>query len=101
MQAAALDVGLGITQLAGNYLNSAEFQSRFGTLDNAGFVNLMYRNVLSRAADSGGFSVQIAALEQGVSRAQLLANFSESTENVGLTGAFVQDGLFLPGAELT
>jgi hypothetical protein len=40
--------------------------------------------------------VQLDALAHGLSRASLLANFSESAENHALTGAMTAMGAFVP-----
>jgi uncharacterized delta-60 repeat protein len=82
-QISAIDKGLGMLQVAQNFMESAEFKMRYGeNLSNAGLVNQLYQNVLHRAPDAAGFQVQLNALDTGmVSRAQLLLNFSESAEN--------------------
>lgn len=36
------------------FVGSQEFQNTYGDLDNAGFVNQLYLNVLDRGADAGG-----------------------------------------------
>ncbi|MAY72512.1 MAG: hypothetical protein CME82_13790 [Halomonas sp.] len=43
----------GLQQVATGFVNSAEFQATYGALDDAGFVELLYQNVLGRAADAG------------------------------------------------
>ncbi len=55
-------------------------------------MSLLYQNVLHRAPDSGGMAVQVAALASGLSRAQMLANFSESAENLAQTTAHAGGG---------
>jgi hypothetical protein len=95
VQAHALDAGLTPLQLASNFYHSAEFQTRFGNQSDAQFVTLLYQNVLGRTPDPGGFAVQVNALAQGLSREQLLLNFSESPENVAHTHANTDLGYLL------
>jgi hypothetical protein len=60
---------------------SAEFQARYGSLDNAAFVNLVYQNVLGRAPDAGGFAFWKGQLDTGsMTRGQVMLGFSESPE---------------------
>jgi hypothetical protein len=81
-------------QLAQNFLGSAEFISKYGANpSNEAFVTLLYQNVLQRTPDPGGLAKQLEALQDGTPRATLLVNFSESNENVGLTGANTAGGL--------
>jgi Domain of unknown function (DUF4214) len=96
VQVGALDAGVSLTDLAKNFLNSAEFVQRYGTsLSDSDFVNALYRNVLNRPADPGGLGVQLDALAHGMTRAELLRNFAESAENVALTGQYTRTGLFV------
>lgn len=89
-----LDAGMSLLQVAQNFINSAEFQSKYGVgLSNAAFVSQLYNNVLHRAPDPTGYAVQVNALNSGMSRAQLLINFSESNENFNATLVGVANGI--------
>jgi len=80
-------------------VNSAEFQLKYGALDNEGFVSLLYQNVLGRAPDAAGLNNWVTQLENGTSRAQVLLGFSESAEfKVSTTPALDN---FMRMAELT
>lgn len=70
----------GLEQAAAGFVGSAEFQNTYGALDNAGFVNLLYQNVLGRAADAGGLARWTGDLQAGASRAQVVLGFSQSAE---------------------
>ena len=48
--------------------------------------------MLHRQPDAGGMAVQVAALSNGLTRAQMLTNFSESAENVAQTVAHTGGG---------
>jgi murein DD-endopeptidase MepM/ murein hydrolase activator NlpD len=43
-----------LTTIANSFAASTEFTARYGTLDDSGFVNQIYRNVLDRQADPDG-----------------------------------------------
>ena len=73
--------GQPLEQIAAAFVSSAEFAARYGSLDNAGFVNRIYLNVLGRAADPDGLAFWTNMLNTGqLTRAQLMLRFSESTE---------------------
>jgi hypothetical protein len=95
-QIGALDNGLGLNTISANFLASAEFITRFGAASSdAEFVTLLYRNGLGREPDEPGFQAHAAGLAGGMSRDQLLINFSESTENWLQVGLEIGDGIWL------
>ena len=65
--------------LVGNFLNSDEYRSKFGTPSNAEFVRLLYRYILLREAGQAEIDFQSGAL-RSISRPQLASNFLNSTE---------------------
>lgn len=89
-----MDGGMNLLTVATNFLNSAEFQSTYGALDNRGFVEQLYLNVLDRAGEAEGVAHWTNALNSGSTRAEILASFSESGENKTNTAAQVDDGIF-------
>lgn len=68
------------------FASSPEFKSRYGSLTNAQFVNLIYRNVLGRNPDAGGQSHWVQRLSGGTSRGAVMIGFSESPEFIKKTG---------------
>ena len=72
--------GRDLTEVATGFVNSAEFRATYGALDDAGFVTLLYENVLGRTPDAGGLANWTARLEDGMSREQVVLGFSESAE---------------------
>ena len=72
--------GLTLLQTAGAFVNSQEFQNKYGTLNNSEFVQQLYLNVLDRPADPAGLARWTADLESGLSRAQVVLGFSQSAE---------------------
>ena len=72
---------LSLQQVANSLVGSAEFQIHYGQTSNAGFVTLLYDNVLHRAPDAGGLASWTGALDAGkMTRAQVVTGFSESAE---------------------
>lgn len=80
----SLAAGLELDGMAGALIDSPEFTTRFGaaeTLDDAAFVDVLYRNVLSRDGDAGGAGYWVDAMADGLGRADLLVSFALSDEN--------------------
>jgi Ca2+-binding RTX toxin-like protein len=80
---AAMDTGQTPTQIATSFMASAEFQTLYGANPgNEQLVALLYTNALHRTADAEGLSYWVNQLSSKLqTRAQVLVNFSESTEN--------------------
>tara|TARA_R110002020_G_scaffold332195_1_gene547620 strand:- start:1925 stop:4156 length:2232 start_codon:yes stop_codon:yes gene_type:complete len=75
-----------LEDVARGFVASPEFTATYGALDSGGFVDLLYDNVLDRAADAAGRSGWVSLLEEGgMSRAQVIIGFSESPEFVRAT----------------
>jgi hypothetical protein len=94
----AIDTALSLQQVAGNFIASPEFQGRYGspsTVTNAEFVALLYNNVLGRDPDQAGYDYHTANLAAGLARAQLLVQFSESSENQNNILPAIQNGIWM------
>lgn len=74
-----------LAQVSNSFAQSSEFVGTYGSLDNAGFVTLVYQNVLGRAPDAAGYNYWLGQLNSGISRGQVMTSFSESTENQNAT----------------
>jgi len=77
----AVDQGYGLQQFADNMVQSPEFRARYGDLSNTDFVKQIYRFVLDREADAKGLGEYVTALNNGLTRAELVIIFSESPEH--------------------
>ncbi len=75
-----------LSSMAVFFAESPEFEATYGALDNEGFVRRMYRNVLGREGDAGGIQFWLGELDGRMARGTLLLRFSESPENVAITG---------------
>ena len=81
---------------AARLIGSTEFQTLYGGLDSAGFVQAMYQNVLDRPGDPGGVAYWTGLLNSGQSdRAGVLVAFSESREHQIALAPFINDGIVL------
>lgn len=73
--------GRSLPRIANIMAASAEFQSRYGTLTNAQYVDLVYDNVLGRSGDPSGRAFWISELDAGRrTRGEVMVGFSESSE---------------------
>lgn len=93
-----LDRGLSLNQVAAAFIGSAEFQGLYGTgPGDRQFIELLYRNVLHRQPEDGGFAFWLARLDEGIGRERVLAAFSESDENVEALQDLIGNGFdYLP-----
>ena len=90
----SMDEGAGLQAVSQSFLESAEFQHKYGSLDDHGFVKAMYQNVLDREPDDAGYEYWAGELAQGISnRAGVLMGFSESLENRQGTADQVTQGI--------
>lgn len=91
---AALDKGATLTQVAAGFAGSAEFADRYGAhATDTQFVQALYQNVLHRVGDSAGFDFWMHALASAATRADVLANFSESAENQAQVIGSIHNGI--------
>jgi hypothetical protein len=77
--------GTRLRTISSSFAASSEFTRRYGKLSDAAFVDLVYRNVLGRPADSGGASYWRSKLRTGETRGSMMVAFSESSEYVRKT----------------
>ena len=90
-----LEGGTPLSALANNFLASPEFEARFGAnLSNEQYINQLYTNVLVRNASASETQYYLDLFAQGVTRQQVLVNFSESPENQNRTLGLVQTGVW-------
>ncbi len=88
------DRGATLANVANDLVGSAEFQAATGGLNNAQFVDYVYRHSLGRGPDAEGAAYYTQRLDTGMSRGSLVIDLSESTEHRGLTQDVVAQGFF-------
>jgi len=71
------------------FTQSQEFQNMYGDVDDAQFLDLIYRNVLRRPPDQVGYDYWTQVLADGYDRGSLMIWFSESEENIRDTSEMV------------
>jgi hypothetical protein len=79
-RAAYLSGAASQAQLATNFLNSLEYQMKYGTPTDDQYVRLLYANVLRRTPADAEVAVQLALLTTGTSRTQMAMDFLNGTE---------------------
>jgi len=79
--------GRNVVDIAEEFMGSPEFLTHFSGLSNTDFVQLLYTNVLGRAADAGGLTRWTGELDAGGARAQVVLGFSDSQEFINATTA--------------
>lgn len=72
-----------LRRIAAHFVVSEEFTDRYGTgLDNAAFTTIVYRNVLGREPEVGGFAFWKGQLDEGMDRSEMVLLISNDTEFV-------------------
>lgn len=90
-----MDNGHTLMEVANWFIGSAEFAAAYGTqVSNGDLVQRLYQNVLGREGEAGGVSYWVSQLDAGMSRAQVLAGFSESAENIAGVAPAIADGIW-------
>jgi hypothetical protein len=78
--------GTPLTAISDAFTHTPEFTSRYAGVDNRGFVNLVYQNVLQRQPDQAGSDFWTAELDRGrLVRGGVMVLFSDSPEFVSRT----------------
>lgn len=72
------DGAVSLASIADEFAGSTEFRLRYGTLDNAAFIERLYRNVFDAVPDSAQRAYWIGQLDAGMSRGSVMLAFSES-----------------------
>ena len=77
-----LSAGQSLNDIANSFYDSEEFRSQFAQFDDESYINQLYENVLNRPADQQGYDYWLNELNvTGLSQADILVSFAESSEN--------------------
>lgn len=72
--------GYPLPDISNDFARSEEFQSRYGTVNDSRFLELVYNNVLDRAPDQGGYDYWLDHMNRGMPRGYVMIYFSDSEE---------------------
>lgn len=72
--------GRDLNNISGFFADSPEFKSRYGRQNDRQFIDLIYRNVMSRPADAAGYDYWVGRMNAGLGRGAVMTFFSDSKE---------------------
>ncbi|MGH1505436.1 MAG: DUF4214 domain-containing protein [Acidimicrobiales bacterium] len=81
--------GRSLAEVSDEFARSPEFRQTYGSLDDGDFVDLVYEQVLGRLPDADGRAFWVEQMANGMTRGQVMVNFSESAEYRDLTASAV------------
>ncbi|WP_457750256.1 DUF4214 domain-containing protein [Sulfurimonas sp.] len=85
-----------LTDVANSFIQSVEFISLYSdTQSNADFIAALYQNVLLRTPDIVGENYWLNAMDNNMSKADVVIGFSDSQEFINLTGIYFQDNMIV------
>ena len=93
---AKMTSGMDIVEVAARFIDSQEFRSLYGSdADNTAFVTLLCNNVLNRTPDTEGYAWWVDQLTNNPEKTKqkVLADFSESAENVAAVASLIGSGI--------
>ena len=90
-----MDVGMGYSSVAQNFVNSTEFKTAFGGANPTvnTLATKLYNNVLNRTPDAAGLAFWQEKLTTGWSTADVLGYFATSSENVANVTPLITNGI--------
>jgi cyclophilin family peptidyl-prolyl cis-trans isomerase len=94
---AQIDNGMDMVEVAARFIDSNEFRTLYGANASDGdFLIGLYRNVLDRAPDAGGYAWWIDQLANNPEKSweKVLADFSESPENQANVAELIAGGIY-------
>lgn len=87
--------GVSLLSIADGFVHSDEFAKLYPHGDNQAFLYGLYRNILERAPDAGGFAYWYGNMQNGLSAADVLLAFSDSSENKANLASLIDNGFWL------
>lgn len=72
--------GDSLEHITASIVNSDEFQNNFASLDNGDFIEQLYQVAFNRSADQEGKDAWLDAMENGLTRAEMVQLFAASDE---------------------
>lgn len=91
-----MDEGMDLLEVSARFIDSQEFRTAYGDdVSNETFLTALYRNVLDRDPDQGGLQWWIEEMANNPDKtpAKVLADFSESAENMSNVAQLIAQGI--------
>jgi Concanavalin A-like lectin/glucanases superfamily/Domain of unknown function (DUF4214)/PKD domain len=93
----SFESGRTVISIAEDFVLSDEFVAKYGELDDVAYVERLFLNVLGRPGAQSGIDFWVGNLNNGQSRAFVLARFADSDENIAKTGILYDSMAFVDG----
>jgi hypothetical protein len=93
---AQMDEGIDVIEVAARFIDSPEFRQLYGSnVSNATFITNVYNNVLDRSPDDVGLAWWVNEMQTNPSKTwqKVLADFSESPENIASVASLIANGI--------
>lgn len=91
-----MDSGMDLIEVSARFVDSTEFKTMYGaSSSNGDFITAVYNNVLDRTPDAEGYAWWVDQLTNNPekTRQKVLADFSESDENVATVASLIGSGI--------
>jgi hypothetical protein len=88
--AGAMHAGLTAQQLGAGFAGGSEFQALYGALDDGAFLDKLYQIAFQRTPDAAGKAYYLEQMSHGLSRSDIVVDFSNSPELRDTMGATVK-----------
>lgn len=93
----SFEEGQSLSDIAKKFIESPEFNDKYGPLTNREYIEQLFRNVLGREGYPSGIDFWLKHMERGTSKAIILAKFSDSPENKSKTAVIFANMRFEGG----
>ncbi|PIE43220.1 MAG: hypothetical protein CSA50_06500 [Gammaproteobacteria bacterium] len=91
--------GVDFQTISRHFYFSEEFRQTYGQLNDVEYIDVLYLNVLDRPPEDAGLDYWVGQLQDGMDRAEVLARFSDSIENIDNTLPVLDDIYYAGGGE--
>lgn len=88
----AMSNGMSLQEVAKHFVASDEFKASFQGVTSTQYIDTLYRNALHRSPDAVGEQGWVQGLDNGLTQAQALVGFSQSSEAQIVSGGSIKSG---------
>ncbi|MFC0132782.1 hypothetical protein CR105_13195 [Massilia eurypsychrophila] len=86
----AIHAGATVAQIGAVFAGAPEFRSLHGAVDDSAFLDLLYQQAFNRMPDPAGKAYFLDLMVHGVSRGDVVVNFSQAAEMTASLGATIK-----------